>query len=80
MTVNGGSPKFSRLMNAIFAVAAARGRVNGADGVSPDQQLQSIDARSLSNMSCADTIGGWLQDERFNFKIVEEVDILTMTH
>jgi hypothetical protein len=67
-------------INSIFAIAAARGRVNGADGVSMDQELQSIDARSLSDASYADTIKEWLHDERFNFETVEDVDVLTLTH
>lgn len=67
-------------INSIFAIAAARGRVNGADGVSTDQELQSIDARSLSNTSYADSIKRLLHDERFNYEIVEDVDILAITY
>ncbi|KAE8387086.1 hypothetical protein BDV23DRAFT_186659 [Aspergillus alliaceus] len=49
-------------INAIFSIAAAHGAVNGADGVSPDQELQL------------------LHDDRFNYDLVEEVDILAITY
>ncbi|GIC85865.1 uncharacterized protein Aud_001705 [Aspergillus udagawae] len=50
------------------------------NGVSPDQELQSIDARSLSRASYADSLKEWLHDERFKFETVEDVDIVKLTH
>lgn len=54
--------------------------MDGADGVSPDQELQSIDARGASATGYADSIKQWLHDERFNYENVEEVDVLTLAH